>query len=304
MSTRLPFLIIFISFFSGLSACGGSGGASNNGSGMLSVGITDAPVDSAQAVVIHFNSVTVHGDEGNIYHDLTDPDTGLGRSIDLLALQGGQWAGLFDDEIPAGHYSWIRLGIDLDPSLSYIQVAGQQYQLECNSCENNGYKLVSSFTLDSDAVLALMLDFDLRKSITNPNNDPTVYKLRPTVRVVETETSGSISGLVDSTLIASLGGSEGCSVYVFDGADATPDDIYIPLDAIPLSQNNPVSTAMVQYDDGVYHYRVAFLPQGEYTVVLTCDAEDDTADSDDTLSFYGAVNETVVPASTKTVNFN
>jgi hypothetical protein len=289
----------------GLASCGGGSDSSSAGTGQLSLGITDAPVDSAVAVVIHVTSVTVHGEEGNIEGIVTDPVSGnVGYDIDLLALQGGQWTGIFDEEIPAGHYSWIRLGLDLDQS--YIQVGGTPYPLECNSCNNNGYKLVTSFDVEADAKLALMLDFDLRKSITQPSNEPHHYKLRPTVRVVETEASGSISGTVDGTLIGGLGGEEGCSVYVFEGSDATLDDVYIPLDGVPATQNNPVSTAMVIYDDVddmAYEYTVPFLPAGSYSVALTCEAENDSADSDDLLAFCDPVNETVVAGTDKTVDF-
>jgi len=302
MLERLLQFGIILMMLAGLSGCGGAD-SNDAGTGQLSVGITDAPIDSAEAVVIHFTSVTVHGDEGNIVSDVTDPDTGEGRSIDLLALQGGQWTGLFDEEIPSGHYSWIRLGIDLD--LSYIQIAGEQHPLECNSCNNNGYKLVTSFNVEPDAVLALMLDFDLRKSITQPSNELHRYILRPTVRVVQTEASGSISGTVDGTLISELGGVQGCSVYVFEAADATLDDIYIPLDSIPDTQNNPVSTASVGYDDidSVYRYKVSFLPAGVYSVALTCEAENDSADSDEVLNFCAPINETVVAGATSIVDF-
>jgi len=297
MLIRLAFIFAILS----LAGCGGGG--SDAGQGTIEVGITDAPIDNAEAVVIHFTAVTLHGPGGNTVIDVTDPANGItGRSIDLLALQSGQWTGLFDDIVTAGQYSWIRL--DMDFSQSYIEINGRQYGLRCTSCENNGYKLNSSFTVERDAVLALMLDFDLRKSITDPSNSSTEYTLRPTLRTIETEASGSISGSVDSTLIAELGGIEGCSVYVFDGLDATLDDVYIPFDMIlPAdTQNNPVSTAMVN-DDGTYTYTVSFLPAGDYTAALTCDAEDDMANMDDTLVFTEGANVTVVAGQSTSLDF-
>lgn len=210
----------------GLMACGG-GSSSDPGQGTIQIGITDAPVDSAEAVVIHFTSATIHGDSGNTVVAVTDPVSGdPGRTIDLLALQSGQWTGLFDNVVTAGHYSWIRL--EMDFSKSYIQINGARYALRCTSCENNGYKLNSSFTVERDAVLALMLDFDLRKSITDPSNASTDYTLRPTLRTIATAASGSISGAVDSNLItAAPGAMAACSVYVFSGYDAMLDDVYI-----------------------------------------------------------------------------
>ena len=300
MTIRLLAVLCAPLFALGLTACGGG---SDPGQGTIQVSITDAPVDSAEAVVIHFISATLHGDGGNTTIDVTDPINGTpGRSIDLLALQSGQWTGLFDDIVTAGHYSWIRL--EMDFSKSYIQINGQQYGLRCNSCENNGYKLNSSFTVERDAVLALMLDFDLRKSITDPSNVNSDYILRPTLRTVHTAASGSISGTVDSTLIAAQGGVEGCSVYVFSGFDAVLDDVYIPFNIVlPAgAQNNPISTAKVN-GDGSYTYTVSFLPEGDYTAALTCDAGNDLADREDVLDFIASANASVIAGETTPLDF-
>ena len=284
--------ILFISI--SMTACGGG---NVQGTGTVEVGITDAPVDSAEAVVIHFTEAILHGPDGNTTVPVTDPVTGdPGRSIDLLQLQGGMWTGLFTDVVTAGQYSWIRLTLDL--SQSYIQINGQQYALRCTSCENNGYRLNRSFTVATDSTMALMLDFDLRKSITDPSSSLD-YILRPTVRVVETVASGVITGEIDPSLIANLGGFTGCSVYAFEGNDALLDDVYIPIDmAIPAEQNNPISTAMV-YENNIYQYTLSFLPAGNYTVALTCDADMDSAATDDTLTFSDSVNVSVIAGVTR-----
>jgi hypothetical protein len=290
--------ILFISI--GMTACGGG---DTQGTGTLAIGITDAPVDSAEAVVIHFTEATLHGPDGNTIVKVTDPVTGdPGRSIDLLQLQGGMWTGLFTDVVTAGQYSWIRLTLDL--TQSYIQINGQQYALRCTSCENNGYRLNRSFNVAIDGTMALMLDFDLRKSITDPSSGLD-YILRPTVRVVETAASGVITGKIDSTLIANLGGFTGCSVYAFAGNDALLDDVYIPIDmAIPAEQNNPVSTAKVVFENNIYQYTLSFLPAGDYTVALTCDADMDSAATDDTLTFSDPVNVTVIASKTSNGDIN
>jgi len=304
MAIRSYFLFVVLMFSLGLASCGGGG--QDAGSGTLQLGITDAPVDNAEAVVIHFTAINLHHDGGTRRIPVIDPITGLeGYSIDLLALQAGQWTGLVDEKITAGHYSWIRLDIDL--SKSYIQIGGQMYDLVCTSCENNGYKLNSSFTVETNAVQALMLDFDLRKSITNPENGSNDYILRPTLRTVEMAASGRINGNVDPTLIANLGGgSEGCAVYVFDGHDAMPNDVYIPFDMMsPVQQHaNPVSTAnVILNDDSSYTYTVAFLPAGNYTAALTCDAKQDNAATIDNLLFVNNANVNVVAGETTTLNF-
>ncbi len=284
-----------------LVACGGA----KSNTGQLTLGITDAPVDSAESVVIHVTAATLHSSDGDSTIDVVDPVSGnVGRNIDLLLLQSGQWAGLFDETVSAGHYSWIRLGLDL--SKSYIQIAGEKYGLRCGSCDNVGYRINRSFDVTADATLALMLDFDLRKSITDPNGSSGDYILRPTVRLIESAASGSISGTVDPTLISSLisgSSTEPCSVYVFDGQNAQPNDVYLPMNgAVPDAHTNPISTAKIS-TDGSNNYTAAYLPAGDYTIVVTCDAVNDSTIVDDTLNFSTAQNVSVSASSTSTANF-
>ena len=70
-----------------LTGCGGGGSSSDDTdkTGTINARIADAPVDSAEAVVVHFTQATLHGPGGNTVIPLTDPATGNpGRSIDLL----------------------------------------------------------------------------------------------------------------------------------------------------------------------------------------------------------------------------
>ena len=296
------FLLIFVGI---LSSCGGGGSDSKDNTvktGTVDARIADAPVDGAQSVMIHFTEVTLHGPGGNTVVSITDPITGTpGRTIDLLKFQSGQWSGFFNQTVTAGNYSWIRL--DLDLSKSYIQINGAQYALACTSCTNNGFKLNRSFVVPADGTLTLMLDFDLRKSITLPNTGSLIYKLRPTVRIVEANISGNVTGSVDPTLISSLGGFTGCSVYAYTGLNAQLDDVYIPFTgSMPAGQNNPVATAPVVSGNN-YNYNVAYLPGGDYTLAVTCDAENDQADSDDALNFSAPINTQVTAGQTTTVDF-
>ena len=289
-----------------ISGCGG--GNNDQGTGTLSVSITDAPVDNAEAVVIHFTSVTVHNSNGDSTDiPVTNPLTNQpGASIDLLQLTGNKSVVLFDDELKAGSYSWMRLDVDFDPAKTYIQIAGNQYALKCTSCENNGLKLNRSFTIDADQTTAFTLDFDLRKSITDPQsgND---YRLRPTIRVIEASAAGSISGTVDSALISGLGGDAGCTVYVYDGHNIVPDDIYLPANTNPPGDYaNPLTSASVVFDadSSRYLYTAAFLPAGDYTVSLTCDGEFDDPEAEDTIQFSATTNTNVLAGQTTTEDFN
>ena len=114
-----------------LTACGGGGGGSSSGgTGALSLNVTDAPVSDADisAVWVRFTDVIVKPD-GNGSQPITIPvSDNLGHDyidIDLKSLTAGKTATLLGQhELPAGHYSWMRLVIDPDPANTYVVETG------------------------------------------------------------------------------------------------------------------------------------------------------------------------------------
>jgi hypothetical protein len=295
-----------LGLLSALTVSCSDGGSSSSGS--LTVGVTDAPVDGADAVVIFFDAITVQSSGGSRKtYSVNDPVTGQpGRSVDLLQLTGIKSVVLLDNQqLSAGQYSWFRLDVDLDPSRSYIEIAGQRHELRCSSCDNNGLKLNRSFDVPADGAVAFTAEFDLRSSISNPQSG-TYFNLRPTIRIVETTLAGNIAGTVDSTLISNLGGGEPCGVYVYEGGGATPNDIFLPETADPpQTWNNPISTASVEFNDSSYSYEVGFLPAGTYTTALTCKIQQDnpTMDDSEAVSFNGIDNVQVISGSTTSKDF-
>jgi len=284
-----------------LAACGG-GGSSSGGTGALSLNVTDTPVSDADisAVWVRFTDVVVKPD-GNGSQPITIPvSDNLGHDyidIDLKSLTDGKTATLLGQHVlPAGHYSWIRLVIDPDPANTYVvETGGSVSLLDCSSCDETHLKLVRSFTIDQGGVRAFTIDFDLRKSITRTDSQtvPTpdyAYKLRPTLRIVDTALAGNFSGAVTESLIAANasvdtatltdGGSTGCSVYAFDGSGVTPDDMDFSDNGILGGHTNPVAIAdvtKVGAGGGAYSYlyTAAFLPAGDYTAAFTCDRGND-----------------------------
>lgn len=294
--TAATLLIVF------LGACSSS---SDEPSGRVTLNLTDAPVDTAQAVVVEFNSVSLRprGGEEIVFDFSEEP-----KSIDLLKLQGMTSQPLLDNvEIPAGEYTRITLGVnaEFDDVLdSYITTDdGNSYELKVPSGSKNGLKLNSSFTIAEtgsgievadDGVYTI--DFNLRKSVNNPqgqfspNGDPG-YFLKPVLRFVQNSESGSISGIVDAALLTGVNCSDndpltGNAVYVFEGGDIIADDID-GLDAEPLT------TAMIM-DTVTNGYEVGFLAEGTYTVAFTCAADQDVDDADDAIIFDVVDNVEVI----------
>ncbi|MFE8071377.1 DUF4382 domain-containing protein [Marinobacteraceae bacterium S3BR75-40.1] len=284
-----------------LIACGGSGDSSNSSAttGSLSLGLTDAPVDNLNKVVITVTGVTLkHQDGEQVSFEFDDP-----KVIDLLELQDGNAATLLgDEEVEAGEYNWVRLELSQESGALYAEEeTGGQVTLFVPSGFQSGLKLVSGFTVPAGGDADFTIDFDVRKSIVNPqgNNAKGDYYLKPALRLIDNTEAGTLTGTVDASTIIQTECEDAQTysglVYVHAGSDATPDDLG--------SDNEPIVTAPVKYNeaDGTYSYTASFVTAGDYTVSYSCDVDD--VETDEDLSFVGTQNATVNADETTEVNF-
>ncbi len=275
--------------------CGGSSSSSSNGS--LNVGITDAPVDSASAVVVTFSSISVKPSEGEaLVFDLETP-----MAINLLDYQGDERALLLDGEsLPAGDYVWMRLGIDEGDS--YIEVDGLQHTLEIPSGAQTGLKINRPFTIANGGLSDFTIDFDLKKSVHMKGTGD--YKLRPTLRITNNMEIGHITGTVAESLIIDAACEDngdnndvGNSVYVFEGLDQIPQDIQ-------GITGDPIASANVMYNSEteLFEFTVGYIPAGDYTVAFTCDGSLDAPDTDDSAIVSFGDPQTISVASEEDTN--
>ncbi len=282
-----------------LSACGGSSSGTKDAdplpaTGTLTLAITDAPVDEAEAVWIEITGVEIKPVSGESYSLVEFEPMG----IDLLSLQGGGSKLLFEDiTFATGQYEWIRLSVAAEKGVqdSYIQlVGGTKKSLWIPSNEQSGLKINRTFEIPSDGAVFFTIDFDLRKSITKPVGQDD-YFLKPTLRVIDTILAGEVAGTVSGSLVGDqeLDGeidetvcSKTSAVYVFSS------DVYIEqVDDVDVSEveddnsADPITSAPVENtntdpeQDAVYEYSVAFLEPGDYIIALTCDAALDTPEA-------------------------
>jgi hypothetical protein len=282
-----------------IAGCGGGdGGGEAASTGRLSIGITDAPVDGATAVVVKFTAIELKPAGGSVINIPLDP----APSLDLLELAGGSSRDLLSDrEVPAGQYEWIRLLIDAQQNTpsSYIDLAdGQRFPLYVPSGSESGLKLIRGFDVAVGSASDFTIDFDLRKSVIAPPGQSPNYILKPVLRLVDNLRVGTLTGTVASALIPT-----GCTpqVYVFAGANVVPDD----LDTAAAPDVDPLVSAPVALDSasGEYRFRVAFLEAGDYTAAFTCDGAADTPEGEETLAFAGTRNVTVAPNVSTAIAF-
>lgn len=190
-----------------LAACGGGGDGSAGGTGTLQVRMQDTPVDEADNVFVTIDRVEAlrPGPAGDVVEVLASTPA----QHDLLTLQHGVSAVLGTGQLPVGAYSGIRLivGTDSREDLAtlpadllknYIVVDGTPYPLVVPSGAQTGIKLHHAFTLSASEITVLTFDFDVRKSVHQRGRQG-VFNLRPTLRMIDTVVSGTISGTVSTS---------------------------------------------------------------------------------------------------------
>src|SRR5690554_4650815 len=164
--------------------------ADDTDNGTFSLAVTDAPVDNAEHVYVAFTGVTLHPVDGDPVAFMFDE----AQSVDLLALQGTASERLLDQQsVPAGDYESVQLHLNAshDGVLdSYVEM-NDGTQLELGLEEESQLTIAQAFTVTHNEHTDFTVDLDLRRSLILPEGETDVV-LRPSLRLVHTEQSGSI----------------------------------------------------------------------------------------------------------------
>jgi len=120
-----------------LTACSGNV-TDTTANNLITLNITDAPVDEADAVIVEFSGVTLKSEGNDDINFVFEP----AKSINLLALQGTESQALLENvEIPAGEYTQIRLAVNAefdDVMDSYITINNVDHELRVPSGSQSG----------------------------------------------------------------------------------------------------------------------------------------------------------------------
>lgn len=279
-----------------LAACGGGGSSGNDAAatGTLNIAITDAAVDSVAEVWVEFTGVELKPASG----DMIVVDFAVPNSINLLDLQNGKTEALLQNEtVPAGPYNWIRLGVNAEFDNVFDSYAilddGSQVELRVPSGSQNGLKLVSGFTVTANQSTNIVLDWDLRKALSDPQGQPGLH-LRPALRVTDMAVFGTLTGQVDPALVTAdtcTNGElndTGNAVYLYDGEVLDPSDIQ-------GVASDPIVTANVAQNlTGDYVFEISYLSIGTYTVAFTCQAAGDDPEAPDVIDFGAVVTDVTI----------
>lgn len=313
-----------------LIGCGGSDSPSTeqpdteqpNTSAIFSLGLSDAPVDEAQAVYIELDSIKLiskdesQGKQETVIEKFTDVDGAEVETVqvNLLDFQGSSQIKIVDEAqniaLENGTYEMELTVVD----------AGS-YVLLDNDATQHAIKVPSSrlrlgeFTVSDAAAQvndkpAYTVEFDLRQSLVlrgNINNNNGFIIKPHGVRIVSL--SGGIEGSV-STDLTNLGE---CTVYLYgsdvieygDMFDINDESFVAPEQVITASA--PLATTKVSVDGT---YSIGFVQTGSYQTALTCGTDIDDNIQFDELTIPSAADITpdvqiteVVSDQVTTINF-
>jgi hypothetical protein len=176
-----------------LAGCGGGGSGAGGNTGTLRVSLVDAPDPSITSLNVTIDRVEAHVINPNDPNDnepghwqaiTTDPQT-----FDLLDLVTNE-AILGSGTLPVGRYSQVRLFV----SNATVTDATGTHPVTIPSAGNTGIKLNVDYTISPNQVTAILLDFNVSKSLIKTGNGQ--YRLQPVIPVVVKVLSGTITGTV------------------------------------------------------------------------------------------------------------
>lgn len=234
-------------------------GTNDGEKGTLKLEITDAPIDkvSVEGVFVTIASIALDGIEVNNFTKTT---------MDLNALQKGKTEQIFNQRINAQNYSSIDLVLDYEtdengnsPGCYVLKMDGTKDQI---SNEENTLTLGKDFLITENENTNLVVDFDLRKTIKEDNEDFELVSeanLEGGIRVVNRDESGVIQGNCNDL----LAGADAVIVYAYKKGEFNRSLEIQGNQNTNLQFTNAVSSTMVDTNG---NYELHFLEAGDYEI--------------------------------------
>jgi hypothetical protein len=172
-----------------MSGCGG-------GASTLALSLTDAPADLAtiRAALFTIGPVDVHvagggdeqgdaaGGEETGWLTLDHP----AETFDLLLLQNEVVAPLGEFHLPTGKITQIRVHLDAAGRNEIHLADGRICPLDLADVAAEGVKINHPFKaldLQADHTTSVVVDFDLRESLSHDGDDACAFRLKPVIKL-------------------------------------------------------------------------------------------------------------------------
>lgn len=188
-----------------------------------------------------------------------------------------------DEELSEGTYTGVRVLFDDDRMDDAFVSLLDGTQFPLNIAQGDYAPLRFEVEDDDSNSEAFTLLLDLRQSLRF-DDDSDEYTLTPVMRTVVSGDASRIQGNVSVACQAGGDLSTG-AVYLYQGRDITPDDI----DGVGVE---PFATAPIFTSQGgaSFFYALRYLPEGDYTLAVTCIGNDEDPLEDQDLRFRNVIN--------------
>ncbi|MEM6967569.1 MAG: DUF4382 domain-containing protein [Bacteroidota bacterium] len=230
--------------------------------------ITDAPIDDTN-IEGTFVTITAVKVDGEVISDFDGTVT-----IDLMAYQNGDTKALGFAELEAGTYSNVSLVLDYTqdadgnaPGCYVLTNDNVKHDLQATANSTSELSLnTGDFTVEENSTTNLVIDFDVRKAITNEGNASTndqynfvtEAELRTSLRMVNKATTARVEGEVnDATGVA----GDRIVVYAYKKGTFNSNTETTGQGSSDITFKNAVSSAVVANDGS---FNISFLESGEY----------------------------------------
>ena len=299
---KLYYLVFFLVTMLGLYSCGGSSDSDSDVTVPFSLGISDAPFDSADAVFIEIDKITLTSADGTIT-EINDFGGNSSIGINLMDYQGDDQVMVINEsqgiELPLGP---AEMELTIIDEGSYVLLTGddEKYAIKVPSSRLRlGEFNVTLGAVQVESVPGFTIEFDLRKSLVQRGKNPgkNGFIIKPHgIRITSSASSGTIAGDVDMASFMAETSGISCDnvesfVYLYEGDVVVSEDMLIDMVDDAYAGEPPIaegsikpfaSTAVILNDDNTYSYEFGFVPNGDsfigepdvdaatYTVAFVC----------------------------------
>lgn len=272
----------------------------------FSLGISDAPVNGLKEVNVVFNNITLKSDTQQYSFDIRSANNNLPTMVNLLDYTGSNIFPILGEQVvAAGQYQWLRATVVNGDNNNLSMTSHVVYQddtlapliVKRKGNDGIGEIQVNGFTLNQTSN-NFVLEFDLKKSLVNPNNSDVVMLKPRGVRLENIVESHSIKGTISDALIANCetdnislaadDSSFGHAIYLYSADVEAVKDIYEDNeDSLPVNAPKATANVIFNNDDKISEFEVPFISSGNYQLAYTCTAHiDDPEIMDDAFKIH------------------
>ena len=204
------------------AGCGGDG-TSADGTGTLSLRLTDAPFPATEgcleAAIIVIDRIHVKGEDGFVELPITNEEGGNTISLNLLELRAGISEEIAIGQLPTGAYREVRMRIT-EAHMEFEDGApAQPFKVPSGMSSGLKIKIDPPVLVAAGQTVPLLLDFDVASSFhtTGLGGTPTCDDLkagesqvifRPVVKALNPDEHAVITGTVFDALVLPVGDVE------------------------------------------------------------------------------------------------